>query len=347
MRLKTTCFPISNQSFLPLDEPELLTLALQQVKAGTVSSSSAVAARETASSLLVVCGQPGYAQFAKRLVKALMSCCMTPYSGKREREVMCGKFHQLRCSASFKLMWAKYLKEVTDTRHVLSTQSEATSTLDTATLQFAQTVSQQIFERLVIKRFAVSEKDKCIPTQLSHMELNVVRYTAGYVCRTVKSDVAKTKRKDKEELLFCLMEMSGDEGDEDRGTEDWTNARDRGGLWHISDIAFDLFCAIEEEVRCHLAPEEMTEGVKDIITTAVVGSDDVLFHWCLFGAELDDSQTSYLLGKIVKLYLTSRGHALASACVEEYKQAKNKTLEKGGGLRKELYTTTVCTENNS
>ena len=127
-------------------------------------------------------------------------------------------------------MWAKYLKEVTDARHVLSTQSEAASTLDTATLQFAQIVSQQIFERLVIKRFAVSEKDKCIPTQLSHMELNVVRYTAGYVCRTVKSDVAKTKRKDKEELLFCLMEMSGDEGDEDRGTEDWTNARDRRGV---------------------------------------------------------------------------------------------------------------------
>ena len=91
-------------------------------------------------------------------------------------------------------------------------------------------------ERLVIKQFAVSEKEKCIPTQLSHMELNVVRYTADYVCRTVKSDVAKTKRKDKEELLLCLMEMSGDEGNEDRETEDWTNARDRGGLWHISDI---------------------------------------------------------------------------------------------------------------
>ena len=86
--------------------------------------------------------------------------------------------------------------------------------------------------------------------------------------------------------------------------------------------------------------------MKDIITTAVVGSDNVLFHWCLFGAELDDSQTTYLLGKIVKLYLTSRGHALASACVE-YKQAKNLTLEKGGSLRKELYTTTVCTETNS
>lgn len=29
--------------------------------------------------------------------------------------------------------------------------------------------------------------------------------SAGYVCRTVKFDVMKTKRKDKEELLFCAV----------------------------------------------------------------------------------------------------------------------------------------------
>ena len=298
-----------------------------------MSSSTAVAAREAASILLAGCRQQEYAEFARKMVRELTSCFRTQYSGKREREVMWGKFHQLRSSPTYKQIWDKYIENVT---------GKATSPI------FPQLITQHMFEQLVVKRFAVAEAEKDSVTSLTHIEKNVLRYTAGYVCRTVKKDVEKSKRKDKEELLFCLMELSGDEGDEDRGTEDWTNARDRGGLWHISDMAFDLFCAIEEEVRCHLILGEMTEGMKENIMTAVIESDDVLFQWCMFGADLDSSQTRELLGMIVKLYITSRGHSFASTCVEKYKQEHKKTLQKGGGLRKELFTSTVGidSENN-
>ena len=38
----------------------------------------------------------------------------------------------------------------------------------------------------------------------------------------------------------------------DHGSEQWTKALDRGGLIHISDEAFECFCAIEVGIRRHL-----------------------------------------------------------------------------------------------
>jgi hypothetical protein len=59
---------------------------------------------------------------------------------------------------------------------------------------------------------------------------------AGYICRKVRKQLEKSKHKNKDDMIFRLMELSGDEEDE-RGTEDWTNSLDRGGLWHVSDMA--------------------------------------------------------------------------------------------------------------
>ncbi len=48
--------------------------------------------------------------------------------------------------------------------------------------------------------------------------------------------------------------MAGDEEDEERASEEWTNSIDRGGLWHVSDTTYNLFYAIEREVRSHFRP---------------------------------------------------------------------------------------------
>ena len=42
--------------------------------------------------------------------------------------------------------------------------------------------------------------------------------------------------------------MTGD-GLNDERTEEWTNLMDRGGLWHVDDETYDLFLAIEVELR--------------------------------------------------------------------------------------------------
>ena len=37
--------------------------------------------------------------------------------------------------------------------------------------------------------------------------------------------------------------------------EEWTNAIDRGGLWHVYDDTYTIFAIIEEEICHHLNVE--------------------------------------------------------------------------------------------
>ena len=42
-------------------------------------------------------------------------------------------------------------------------------------------------------------------------------------------------------MVLLLMECTGDELDEDGGTETWLNMVDRGGLWQENDQTYSLF----------------------------------------------------------------------------------------------------------
>ena len=46
---------------------------------------------------------------------------------------------------------------------------------------------------------------------------------AGYVCRKITKNLEKSKDKNKDVMIFCLLELSGDEDNEERGTEKWTS----------------------------------------------------------------------------------------------------------------------------
>ena len=139
-------------------------------------------------------------------------------------------------------------------------------------------------------------------------EENSLRYMAGYICRRVRKQLESSTHKCKDDMILCLMELNGDEDDEEWGTENWTNALDRGGLWHVCDTAYNLFYAIEEEVQQNLvvtAANTFTEG------SAVMCSEDVLFQWCLLTADADDANGKDLLQMIVKLYITIRGFSFS------------------------------------
>ena len=49
----------------------------------------------------------------------------------------------------------------------------------------------------------------------------------------------------------CLVEMEENEGTEHE-SEAWTNAIDRGGLKHVSNMTYMLFVSMELELRQHL-----------------------------------------------------------------------------------------------
>ena len=72
-------------------------------------------------------------------------------------------------------------------------------------------------------------------------------------------------------------------------------------------------------------------------------SDDVLFWWRVLVSECEASAAvgSVMLKKIVDLYVTIRGFAFTSSCLEIYKQSKRKALQRSKGIRKELFTSRV------
>ena len=78
------------------------------------------------------------------------------------------------------------------------------------------------------------------------------------------------------------------------------------------------------------------EGMKDTAMKCLLKSDDLLFEWCLIAIEADDDISTLILEKIVELYVTVRGFAFAKSCMEMYKHAKKKTVQKSRALHSKL-----------
>lgn len=60
------------------------------------------------------------------------------------------------------------------------------------------------------------------------------------VCCKVQTNLTKK--------MIYLYDLSGDELDEDRMTESWTNSIDRGGLWYVRDALMIFSTALKSNV---------------------------------------------------------------------------------------------------
>ena len=130
------------------------------------------------------------------------------------------------------------------------------------------------------------------------------------------------------------MGLSGDERI-DLDSEAWTDLIDRGGLWHVNDETYCLFCTMEEELRHHLASIELhssNERMQLKLTETLCQSEGLLFHWCILSNELQEEKENAVLQQIVKLYITTRGFAFAASCLEQ------RTLQKKKAARTVVYT---------
>lgn len=135
------------------------------------------------------------------------------YVGKREREVMWGSFHTLRSSAEYKHLWHEFVAQIIETP---------------PSAIFIQHVTSYIFNELIKRRrrHSKTQGEETGDVCLTRLEENTLRYVAGYVCRKVRKDLGTSKKKNKDEMIFCILELSGDEENEEHGTEDWTNGLD-------------------------------------------------------------------------------------------------------------------------
>ncbi len=269
-----------------------------------------------------------FTNFFSSITAKFEECFVSRKSMKMQEELMWRKYHELRVSDTFRDDWDKFLRV---------TIGQAASPA------FFQFVSHRIFKDLVKQKHQItgSSDDHNQPNRLTKHEENALRYISGYVCRKVQGKIKSSTLPHKEDMVLFISDLSGDEWNEAQGTEEWTNAIDRGGLWHISDNTYTLFYLMEEEIRQHLQVKSvnaLNEGTKKKILDAVLGNEDLLFHWTLVSSTLDDSVGFTLLQKMVELYLTVREFSFATGCLELYKQHHKKRTQKSKALRKKLVT---------
>lgn len=205
----------------------------------------------------------------------------------------------------------------------------------------SQYVTSGVFNELLAKKYVTREHEagEVELSPLTWEDENALRYVGGYICRRVREKIAKSSLSHKEDMLELTMDLCGDEEDVDQGTETWTNEIDRGGLWHISDDTYAVFIILEDVIRHHLrvkAIKKLDERTKKTVMDAILSNEDLLFQWALVSANADDSIGMDLLKEMSTLYLTVRGFAFATSCLELYKQRHKRQVQKSKALRRKV-----------
>ena len=176
---------------------------------------------------------------------------------------------------------------------------------------FYQEVTDLLFDGIVTSALPVRPP---VPSEAAAITCDHVYqlYAAGYVCRKIHKSIHGSSQPDQAELLRCVKALLKDDDDEEAASLSaaWVNEVDRGGLWHVQEGTYMLFAAIEEEVREHFrfcALEDSKERCRERLTTAVSSNDEVLFHWCMLTAEIEEIHAQTVLDMLVSLWVTIRG----------------------------------------
>lgn len=219
-------------------------------------------------------------QFAKSIVRQLQSCIPASdrfKSVQSRRERMWGNYHRVRCSLAYTSAWKSFLG------HNLETEGHPI---------FWQRVGDSILKALIEKSFPVIRQEaavKSAPT-ISHQEMNALRYAAGYVPRALRKKLIKSANPLKRQLLLCLLDVldDGDEGHTD--SEEWLDLVDRGGLTRVNETAFQVFLAMELELRNHLQSQHIP-NFKTEVRKEILENEDVAFYWSILSCdwEVDES----------------------------------------------------------
>ena len=243
------------------------------------------------------------------------------------REVMWEKYHTLRTSNGYCYLWEMIQKEVMGSDSVPCPI-------------FYQNVGHCMFKQMIKLHHPLMPQSDSLttPPPITYEEMNTLRYVAGYIPRLLRKRLEKSTHKLKDDIKLCIYDLldDGDEDEEDNSTKDWVNIINRGGLTLVNNMTFDVFVAIEEEVRKIIHKANSIPNFNDHTKKSVVESEAVQFFWSMLSVEWEEESGDVLLEMIVNQYITVRGFSLASAWMEKFKQVSKITTQKSKGIRKEL-----------
>ena len=212
-----------------------------------------------------------------------------------------------------------------------------------------QRVNQKLYESLISRSLPPLSSSSQPQTRsiLSEDELNIVRYAAGYVPHKLLKKHNNSDSVKSANFAECLIKMavSGDETSLLQYTETWTNLMNRGNLFEISDSMFLFFQQVELIVqnKLKIALQSSTQHqmndvqVKDDIFCSVLEAENVQLYWSILSADIcKQEHCDELLREIVDMWIAIRGHSIAGAWLEIYKQCKHKTTKKQKSLHTSL-----------
>ena len=236
--------------------------------------------------------------FANKLVtlltKLVNDAAKLNQSFSVKRQHLWRNFHELR-STTIEALWKGFLTKLSIT--------------DIDDHLVFQLLVDSVFEEIVHEEFEVSaEPVKSIKSVLTQDEQNIIRYAVGYFAQRL---LIKHKKIDSEKAasyVECLSHMAvdGNESSLMDYTKEWTEKINRGGLFEVSTVTFQLFQAIEIAVCDKLATRLQTgrcSGDKTTIIDVVAEDHDVQFYWSLNSSDVDESESSELLKDIITLWV--------------------------------------------
>ena len=294
-----------------------------------IQSSSAISALNTAKALVKwIPKNINEVESLQTQLQDILSPCIQSLSSSSTanatvRAKMWSKYHAVRTSAVYLDAWKAFL------------QKSSASQMETSPM-FCQYVGHQLFLHLIKSSctFTTNNGNCEIPLELSDEEIQALRYTAGYIPRSLKKKILKSSRdpEQQQDLVLCLDDLLSDGTEEPSESEEWLTALNRGGLLCVNNMTFELFYSMELEFRRHIG----AEGINSDTAEMMEKNENVLFCWCIISASWEEECSSILLPMIIQLWITIRGYSLCSAWIEKYKLAQKKTVQKSKSLRKEL-----------
>ena len=126
---------------------------------------------------------------------------------------------------------------------------------------------------------------------LNHVEQNAIWYAAGSVMQKLQKKWASDYVV--QEFLYELLQLECDECQD--STEQWLEATDRGGLYYINDMAYELYIEVEILVYHHLTKGH-PQHRNDLLSIAC-RDPDILSVWTTCTVDINDTEKTELLLK--------------------------------------------------
>ena len=182
---------------------------------------------------------------------------------------------------------------------------------------FYQRVGDNILGDVVKEACPIDQEEACVAQPITAIEMNGLRYAAGYVPRALLKKLKKSANPMKDQLQVCLWDLLDDEN-EGGTADDWIKTIERSGLTHVNEMTFQVFLAMEIELRKHLIIKQRSINLEKACGH-VMESGDVQLYWSVVSADWEEDESKTLLRLVVELFITIRGFSDASAWEEKFK----------------------------